>query len=146
MRVGDSDRDAAVVALTSHRSAGRLPQGELDDRIAMARQARVRADLDVLFRDLPGGWEPDPGGSGAATQVGRTSSGEVTSPPGGPRDLFDQTAAGAVRVRRSFADRLTASSGTLAVVVFFLLGFGFDAWAWAWVVFLLPGVVAAWRD
>lgn len=40
--------------------------------------------------------------------------------------------------------KLLASSGTLAVIAFFILGFIFNAWAWAWVVFLVPGVVAIW--
>lgn len=40
--------------------------------------------------------------------------------------------------------KLMATSGSLAVIVFFVLGFVFDAWAWAWVVFLVPGVVTIW--
>ena len=40
--------------------------------------------------------------------------------------------------------KLLASSGTIALILFFVLGFAFGAWAWAWVVFLIPGLVAIW--
>lgn len=40
--------------------------------------------------------------------------------------------------------RLLAISGTLALIIFFVLGFAFGAWGIAWIVFLIPGMVRAW--
>ena len=42
-------------------------------------------------------------------------------------------------------DRLESASGPLALIVFFLIGFGTGKWYIAWVVFLLPAVLHAWN-
>jgi hypothetical protein len=55
-RIGNSEREAAVTALQVHLNAGRLTSSEYEDRSIQAHQARVRADLDMLFADLP---QPD---------------------------------------------------------------------------------------
>ena len=53
MRIGDSERDAAVAALGEHYVAGRLTKDEYDERSAVAWQARTNSDLAPLFYDLP---------------------------------------------------------------------------------------------
>jgi len=53
IRVGDSERDAAVQLLATHFGAGRLSAAEHEDRVAQARAAVVHSDLALLFDDLP---------------------------------------------------------------------------------------------
>ena len=53
LRVGDADRTAALDALGEHLAAGRLDVDEFGDRSARAAAAVHRADLEVLFTDLP---------------------------------------------------------------------------------------------
>lgn len=42
------------------------------------------------------------------------------------------------------AHRFLAVSHSIALITFFVLGFGLHAWAIAWVAFLLPGMVQKW--
>jgi hypothetical protein len=56
-RIGNGEREAAVAALKTHHSQGRLDSREYEDRALRAREARTWADLDPLFTDLP---EPHP--------------------------------------------------------------------------------------
>ncbi len=53
LRVGDAERDLAAGWLGTHYAAGRLTRVEYDERLAAALSARTRADLDLLFADLP---------------------------------------------------------------------------------------------
>ncbi|MEJ2884922.1 DUF1707 SHOCT-like domain-containing protein [Actinomycetospora aeridis] len=60
LRVGDADRGAALDALGEHLAAGRLDVDEFGDRSAHAAVAVYRADLEVLFDDLPAPHPPLP--------------------------------------------------------------------------------------
>ena len=53
MRASDADRERVVAALRDHFAAGRLSDGELDNRIESAYRAKTLADLDRLMLDLP---------------------------------------------------------------------------------------------
>jgi hypothetical protein len=53
IRIGNEERAAAQRALDEHLAAGRLEMDEFADRYAAAGMAHTRADLDVLFTDLP---------------------------------------------------------------------------------------------
>jgi uncharacterized protein DUF1707 len=53
LRIGDSEREAAVAALGDHYAAGRLSKEEYDERAARAWEARTRSALWPLFSDLP---------------------------------------------------------------------------------------------
>jgi hypothetical protein len=53
LRASDAERDAAAAELSDHYQAGRLDQGEFDDRLTLAFQARTRGDLTQLLADLP---------------------------------------------------------------------------------------------
>lgn len=53
LRIGDTDRDAAVTALGEHYAAGRLTKDEYDERTARVWAARFEDDIDPLFDDLP---------------------------------------------------------------------------------------------
>jgi hypothetical protein len=52
-RVSDADRDRATVLLRDHFAAGRLTAGELDKRLAAARDAKTAGDLRQVLADLP---------------------------------------------------------------------------------------------
>ena len=53
VRVGDTERQAAVDRLLAHTSEGRLTVADFDNRAAAAYAARTRGELDRLFTDLP---------------------------------------------------------------------------------------------
>jgi hypothetical protein len=94
-RIGNSEREAAVVALQVHLNAGRLTSSEYEDRSIKARQARTRADFEPLFADLPrphpddetrvrAASAPEPASSQpAASPTTPPSGGPVPGSPGG---------------------------------------------------------------
>jgi hypothetical protein len=51
--VADVDREGLIEELRGHLLAGRLTAGEFEERVAVAQQARTRADLDGARADLP---------------------------------------------------------------------------------------------
>jgi len=53
LRIGNLEREAACASLDAHLEAGRLDAEEYGERYATATAARTRAELDVLFHDLP---------------------------------------------------------------------------------------------
>ena len=53
MRIADSDRERAMADLATHYADGRLDHEEYDERLDAIWTARTRADLAVLFSDLP---------------------------------------------------------------------------------------------
>ena len=53
MRIADSDRERAMADLAQHYTDGRLDHEEYDERLDAIWTARTRADLAVLFSDLP---------------------------------------------------------------------------------------------
>jgi hypothetical protein len=75
LRIGDSEREAAVSALGEHYAAGRLTKEEFDERADAAWSARTRSALGPLFVDLP-----RPQGAQPVSRVARP-----TAPPPGPR-------------------------------------------------------------
>ena len=58
LRIGDAERNRAAELLGEHMAEGRLTQAEFDERLSVALNAKVAAELEPLFRDLPG---PNPG-------------------------------------------------------------------------------------
>jgi hypothetical protein len=57
LRVSDADRERAMADLAGHYADGRLDHEEYDERLDAIWTARTRADLAVLFSDLP---RPEP--------------------------------------------------------------------------------------
>ena len=53
MRIADSDRERAMADLAMHYADGRLEHEEYDERLDAIWTARTRADLALLFNDLP---------------------------------------------------------------------------------------------
>jgi hypothetical protein len=67
MRIADSDRERAMADLAMHYADGRLDHEEYDERLDAIWTARTRADLAVLFNDLPRPQAPQPSRSPART-------------------------------------------------------------------------------
>jgi hypothetical protein len=86
IRIGTKEREAAYAALNAHLEAGRLDSDEYGERYGLASVARTRADLDVLFIDLPEphsfpapvapqpSWVPSPAGNGPSWRAVRRLS------------------------------------------------------------------------
>jgi hypothetical protein len=53
VRIGDAERDAAMVQLREHFVAGRLTFDELTERIDAALTAKTQRQIDRLMADLP---------------------------------------------------------------------------------------------
>jgi hypothetical protein len=53
MRVGDADRDATAAQLREHYADGRLTLDELNERLDQTFEAKTKADLNTVMRDLP---------------------------------------------------------------------------------------------
>lgn len=81
LRVGDTDRQAALEALGTHLEAGRLTVDEYGDRSAAAAVAVRRGDLAVLFEDLPAPHPPLPERSGAPARAAEPGSSVVEHRP-----------------------------------------------------------------
>jgi hypothetical protein len=53
LRISDADRERAMADLAGHYADGRLDHEEYDERLDAIWTARTRADLAVLFSDMP---------------------------------------------------------------------------------------------
>lgn len=53
LRVSEADREEASARLAEHYSTGRLSGDDYYERLDAVWSARVRADLEMLFTDLP---------------------------------------------------------------------------------------------
>jgi hypothetical protein len=60
VRIGDAERDRAVAQLSEHFVAGRLTQGEFEERSEQVTHARYADDIEPLFDDLPAPAELQP--------------------------------------------------------------------------------------
>jgi hypothetical protein len=54
IRASDAERGQVEAQLQHHYAVGRLTLPELEERVAVAYEARTREQLDALLRDLPG--------------------------------------------------------------------------------------------
>lgn len=57
VRIGTTEREEAIRALSEHLGEGRLDIAEYDQRSALVAAAKTRGDLAEIFDDLP---EPNP--------------------------------------------------------------------------------------
>ncbi|NGN93874.1 DUF1707 domain-containing protein [Nocardioides sp. KC13] len=53
LRVSEADREEASARLAEHYSTGRLSDDDYYERLDAVWSAKVRADLEMLFTDLP---------------------------------------------------------------------------------------------
>jgi hypothetical protein len=68
LRIADSDRERAMADLAMHYADGRLDHEEYDERLDAIWTARTRADLALLFNDLPRMQAAQPSRAPARTQ------------------------------------------------------------------------------
>jgi hypothetical protein len=84
IRISDTERDLAMTALGDHLATGRLELGEYEVRCTRVIEARMRADLEELFTDLP---EPHPDLSAAVApgkKLARTKGKNQPAAPATP--------------------------------------------------------------
>ncbi len=137
IRIGNTERDAALTALGNHMRAGRLTPDEYSTRASQLTTANTHADLNAVFLDLPGGGVVQPAPSAGPTGYPATApaypvdAGPVTSAPVEP---------GPATGRRPDYNWL-AIAGPVSMILFFVCGFVFHGWGWSWLFFLLPGLI-----
>jgi hypothetical protein len=125
MRIGDTERESALTALSNHYSEGRLDIDEYGERTAKVTAAKTRGELLDLFTDLPaphpefGSLRPGPQPAQAPTAQ---QQGPVAPMPHGA--LLSQ--------------RLMGAAVPIAAIVAVVLFFGVIH---LWWVFLLPVAV-----
>jgi hypothetical protein len=89
IRVGNTERSAAMKALDEHLAAGRLEVEEYGERSALAATATTAPQLAALFDDLPAPHPPLPGIAGppppAATPAPPVPRGPSATEVWGPR-------------------------------------------------------------
>lgn len=125
IRVGDTEREAALKALGEHLSAGRIDIDEYGERSAQVTAARTRADLRGLFADLP---EPHP----MLGEVSVPLAGATAGQPG--TAVAQRPSAG--QMARNAAGVVTSLSWVAAIAVMvFVHG--------AWPVIFLPVALSA---
>lgn len=124
LRIGDTERNSALDALSEHLGKGRIDLDEFGTRSAQVTQARTVADLRALFSDLPPPY-PDLPGPPAVSSYAQPA----VRPPAAPARPDDS---------RTPAQRgaavLLAASGILSLVLFFVTK--------TWFVFLIPALIA----
>jgi len=119
VRIGTSERDAAITALGEHMRAGRLDPDEYGDRVARASTARYEAELAPLFTDLP----MLSGGAGTTTSSQHGGFGRPGTPPS----------------HRLGAAAFAAAPFVALITFFVLVAVGVSD---AWLVFLLIPMTA----
>ena len=133
LRIGHTERQAAVDALKHHHEAGRIDSQEYEERSVTARNARSRPELDALFTDLP-----LPHSGAASTVSGET---RATLTPGAPEPVAVSTPApgkhGVLRIPEPWATTFVSAAPILAVILFFVTG----SWLWFLAIPLVALVV-----
>jgi hypothetical protein len=145
----EADRDAAVAALDAHRDAGRLDDVGFEDRSVRARRAWTRADLELLFLDLP---EPHPvlgapawGSAPGTGQPGRDVAPSAPAAPSAPSWGQDASSAPVPMSTSPVPARPPLVSPKVAQTLIALAPFVAVALWWStksWIFFLLIPVVS----
>lgn len=137
VRVGDTERNAAVTALGEHMATGRLDLDEYGTRSAEANTARTVGDLQALFADLPAphpllpGSQISPSGSPLAFVATASATGSSVS----PNDSRNRA--------QKLVGAISASSAIIALVLFFATGL----WWWFLLIPLISAVAqSVWGD
>ena len=131
VRVGDTERNAAVAALGEHMSTGRLDLDEFGTRSAKASSARTVGELRELFTDLPAPHPPLPGGAAAVAPLSYQAVGTAVPVTGNTPALVDD---------RTRAQRLVAAAAGAAGVIAVILFFATGAWWWFLLIPLISSV------
>jgi hypothetical protein len=122
-------RTRATTYLREALAEGRLDQSEFDERVEAALRAKTQADLDPLFRDLPG----PPPGQGLAPVAGFTAppwQGAASDAPGA--DIAQPAPAGEVATHSNRAFEIVAAvAWPLTIMACFAVG-----WQYWWLMFI----------
>lgn len=107
LRVGTAERESAVKVLGEHMSEGRLSIEEYEERMSAALEARTRADLKVLFKDLPAPYPwfmapPSPSVPALPPPSGLPVFYPAASPPVAGQSDKNQLAAGILQILLPF--------------------------------------------
>lgn len=138
VRVGDTERNAAVNALGEHMTTGRLDLDEFGVRSAKATNARTVGDLRELFADLPAPHPPLPGPVSRPTAIGQPAVGAVQPAAGATPALVDD---------RNKAQKLVAAAAGAAGIVALVLFLITNAWWWFLLIPLISTVAGGfWGD
>lgn len=138
VRVGDTERNAAVAALGEHMSTGRLDLDEFGVRSAKATNARTVGDLRQLFADLPAPHPPLPGNVSRPIAVGQPAVGTVQPAVGAAPATVDD---------RNRAQKLVAAAAGAAGIVALVLFFITDTWLWFLLIPLITSIASGvWGD
>ena len=131
IRVGDTERNAAVQALGEHMSTGRLDLDEFGTRSAKASSARTVGELRELFTDLPAPHPPLPGGAAAVLPLTYRGVGTAAPVAGAAPALVDD---------RNKAQKLVAAAAGAAGIIAVILFFATGAWWWFLLIPLISSV------
>lgn len=138
IRIGNTERDAALTSLGNHMRAGRLTPDEYSARAGLVTNAVHRTDLNAVFSDLPGG-----GPTGAMAPLVATGPSSYPAPaPSYPESGGAVAQPAAAPVARGSGTNWVAIAGPVGLVLFFVCGFVFNGWAWSWLFFMLPALFA----
>jgi hypothetical protein len=128
-RIGDAERDQATTYLREALAQGRLEQDEFDERLDRALRAKTQADLDPLFRDLPGpkpgqGLAPAAGFQAPPWQRGAEPPVQPAAPPPGNEVARTDQTNRALNV-------VAAVAWPLTIMLCFIVG-----WQYWWLIFI----------
>jgi len=121
LRLSDAERLAALSALGTHFTEGRLDTVEFDERTLAVSQAKTRGEIRPLFDDLPGCLEAALSGEGAVVEK-----------------HDDEAELERIRTRGARVEKWDGLIGSVTLAAFFILMFAFNV-SWAWIVWPLMG-------
>jgi TM2 domain-containing membrane protein YozV len=140
LRIGNTEREAAVRELGEHYAAGRLDAAEYEERTSAAYAARTAEDLAPLFADLPREQPTVALRPGAPTVAGPTTAVPTGYDPEAPYGRDPVTG-------RPYSDRLKVIAALLQLFLPFGTGrfyTGHTGIAVAQLVLVLFGVGVIW--
>jgi hypothetical protein len=111
LRIGNTERTAAMKALDEHLDEGRLGVEEYADRSAVAANATTADELRKLFIDLPPPYPTLPGAAGPSLEKAGASTPAVPAAGGGRRGGGRARTGCRARARRRRTPRRPGSAG-----------------------------------
>ncbi len=139
IRIGDTERNAAVAALGEHLTTGRLDLDEYGTRSAVANNARTVGDLQELFADLPAPHPPLPSVAGPVQLAGTPRPGSMV----GSTEAYSP----AIQDDRSKAQKLVAAAAAASSIIAVVLFFATDTWWWFLLIPLISTIAGSiWGD
>lgn len=142
LRLSNDERERAVAALQSHAAQGRLSDAELQSRVAAARSAVTRGDLQPLFGDLPGVLHLDGAAQASAAPSDPAAAAWQASQPGPSPWGYPPAPGEHGRPVNRWGLLVVSIMPFVAVILFFLTGMAWG-YAYSWLWFLLIPLAGA---